>query len=121
MEDINKIAATNKSPLGGLGVIINPNKTDWPDLLKRPAFETAQLNETVKAVLDEIKADGDKAVKKYTTQFDKVELDELQVSNAEIEEGIATLDKNLKNAIETATANISKFFNIILGITVRKP
>lgn len=87
----------------------NPNKSNWPDLLKRPAFETAQLNEKVKAVLDEIKADGDLAVKKFTALFDKVELDELLVSEAEIKAGIATLDANLKSAIETATANIRKF------------
>lgn len=90
-------------------VINKPQKKDWDDLLKRPAFETAQLNEKVKAVLDEIKADGDQAVKKYTALFDKVELDELLVSDAEIEEGIANLNENLKSAIETATANIRKF------------
>ncbi|MFA9389202.1 MAG: histidinol dehydrogenase [Prolixibacteraceae bacterium] len=97
------------SPLGGLGVINNPNKVDWAELLKRPVFETAQLNDTVKAVLDEIKSGGDTAVKKYTALFDKVELNELQLSEVEIEEGIETLDADLKSAIETATFNIRKF------------
>ncbi|HKK82432.1 MAG TPA: histidinol dehydrogenase, partial [Prolixibacteraceae bacterium] len=78
-------------------------------LLKRPAFETASLNEKVKAVLDDIKANGDKAVRKYTAQFDKVELHDMLVSETEIEAGVAGLNTDLKTAIESAAANISKF------------
>ena len=70
-------------------VIKYPLKTNWPFLLQRPVFETAQLNEKVKAVLDDIKANGDVAVRKYTTQFDKVELDNILVSNDEIATGTA--------------------------------
>lgn len=99
-----------KPPLGGLGVVIkNPSRKDWFDLLKRPVFETAQLNDKVKTVLAEIKLDGDAAVKKYTAMYDKVELDELLVSETEIEEGIALLNRELKSAIETASKNIRLF------------
>jgi histidinol dehydrogenase len=94
---------------GGLGIIRFPCSFDWPELLKRPVFETASLNEKVKAVLDDIKANGDAAVKKYTTQFDKVELDELLVSNTEIEAGVAQLNAELKTAIEKAASNIRTF------------
>lgn len=90
-------------------VIENPNRNEWAELLKRPVFETAQLNDKVQAVLDEIKRDGDVAVKKYTAMFDQVEIDDLLVSDAEIEEGIASLDADLKSAIEVATENIQKF------------
>ena len=90
-------------------VIKNPLKLDWPSLLKRPAFETASLNEKVKAVLDDVKANGDQAIRKYTAQFDKVELTELLVSEAEIEAGVAELDASLKAAIEQAAANIRTF------------
>ena len=90
-------------------VFYNPDKKEWSELLKRPAFETAQLNDKVKAVLDEVKSDGDVAVKKYTALFDKVNLNGLLISEKEIEEGIATLDSELMAAIETATNNIRKF------------
>jgi histidinol dehydrogenase len=86
-----------------------PSRTDWPSLLQRPAFETALLNEKVKAVLDDVKADGDVAVRKYTAQFDKVEPDNLLVSNDEIAAGAAQLSPKLKKAIESAAANIRKF------------
>lgn len=90
-------------------VIKYSKPTEWPSLLKRPVFETASLNEKVKAVLDDVKANGDTAIRKYTVQFDKVELAELLVSEAEIEAGVAELDASLKAAIEQAAANITKF------------
>ena len=90
-------------------VIKYPLKTNWPFLLQRPVFETAQLNEKVKAVLDDIKANGDVAVRKYTAQFDKVELDNILVSNDEIAAGAAQLNPELKKAIESAATNIRKF------------
>jgi histidinol dehydrogenase len=84
-------------------------RTDWPSLLQRPSFETASLNEKVKAVLDDVKANGDAAVRKYTAQFDKVEIDSLLVANDEIDAGAAQLNPELKKAIERAAANIRKF------------
>ena len=92
-------------------VIKNPLRTDWPSLLQRPVFETASLNEKVKAILDEVKANGDAAVRNYTAQFDKVELKDFLVSKAEIDEGVNALDNQLKKAIELAAANIRKFHN----------
>jgi histidinol dehydrogenase len=84
-------------------------RTDWPSFLQRPSFETASLNEKVKAVLDDVKANGDAAVRKYTAQFDKVEIDSLLVANDEIDAGAAQLNPELKKAIERAAANIRKF------------
>lgn len=112
MNDINNNADT-KNPdfrgLGGWGVFKFPNRSDWPSLLQRPAFETASLNEKVQAVLNYVKNNGDAAVRKYTAQFDKVELDNLLVSKNEIDDGAAKLSSQLKKAIESAAANIRKF------------
>lgn len=116
MSDINKYAGTQKSsafiPLlagGDLGVFSFPNRNDWPSLLKRPVFDTTSLNEKVKAVLNDVKVNGDVAIKKYTAQFDKVELQNFCVSQAEIEAGANALDADLKAAIEIAANNIRIF------------
>jgi histidinol dehydrogenase len=90
-------------------VIKNVNKMDWPELLKRPSFETASLNEKVKAVLDDVKANGDEAISKYTALFDKVELTNFLVSETEIEEAVGQLNAELKDAIEKASSNIRRF------------
>ena len=90
-------------------VIKYANRSEWPSLLKRPVFETASLNEKVKAVLDDVKTNGDAAIRKYTTQFDKVELTDLLVPEVEIDEAVNSLDSDLKTAIErTQTAGDKK-------------
>jgi histidinol dehydrogenase len=61
-------------------VFINPSATDWNFILKRPAFETGLLEETVTAILEDVKLNGDDAVKKYAAKFDGVTLKELRVS-----------------------------------------
>jgi len=88
---------------------INPAKSTWHNLLKRPTFDTASLDKTVSTILQAIKTEGDTAVKRYTAQFDQVEIKNLQVTAAEIEEAIQNLDNDLKQAIQIAKANIETF------------
>ncbi|MBP6025036.1 histidinol dehydrogenase [Ferruginibacter sp.] len=90
-------------------IIIEPNKTEWPQLLQRPAFDIRQLEGTVTAILEEVRLNGDAAVKKYALQFDKVELDELKVTAGEINEAIKLVDEKLKAAIQIAKDNITAF------------
>lgn len=92
-----------------MNLVRNPKHEDWQELLKRPAFETASLNDKVKAVLDDVKANGDVAIRNYTAQFDNVELTSFLVPEAEIEEAADSLSSELKSAIETATVNITRF------------
>ena len=44
--------------------IINPEKSQWADLLKRPLFSVAELTQRVQAVLDEIRTGGMDAIRK---------------------------------------------------------
>lgn len=90
-------------------IFINPDKSTWRDLLKRPVFETASLEKTVSEILQSIQSEGDTAVKRFTAQFDKVEIQTLQVSAMEIREATESLDADLKQAIQIAKANIEKF------------
>jgi histidinol dehydrogenase len=90
-------------------VFINPEKETWEDILQRPVFDTAALDTTVSAILADIKLNGDAAVKKYALQFDKVALDEMLVTAAEIEEAVALVDEKLKTAIQIAKDNITVF------------
>src|SRR4030095_13162999 len=76
---------------------------------KRPSFDSSSLEETVKNILDEVKANGDEAVRKFTLQFDKIDISELQVNDAEIEAAGTSLSADLKQAIVTAKNNIEKF------------
>ena len=70
-----------------MNVIKYPTTEELPSLLKRPVRDAADLNQIVAAVLTNVKAHGDQAVFDYEEQFDHVKLDNLAVSEAEIEEG----------------------------------
>lgn len=88
---------------------INPKKEKWAELLKRPLFEVSDLFGKVQSILDEVKTTGDAALKKYTLQFDGVGLEELRVSEQEMEEAENIVSQELKDAIRLASENISKF------------
>ena len=61
-------------------VIKYPARTEWASLLTRPTFDSTSLFDTVQKILDEVRISGDKAVMKFTKQFDKVELTHLEVT-----------------------------------------
>lgn len=88
---------------------INPNAEQWNELAKRKTVATADLNETVKAVFNDIQKNGSKAVKKYTSYFDGVSIENFTVTSSEIENAVAQIPTELKNAIQVAADNISKF------------
>lgn len=90
-------------------LILYPERKDWGILLKRPAFDATALETKVKMVLEDIKLNGDEAVKKYTQQFDGVFLNECKVSADEMKNAATLLTEDLKTAIKTAATNIAKF------------
>ena len=90
-------------------VIKYPSKADWPSLVKRQALDVTTLFDTVRTVLNEVRSEGDTAVKRYEEKFDKVTLSGLQVSEEEIKEARELVSEDLKQAIRTAKANIEKF------------
>ena len=89
--------------------ILYPHKNDWAEILKRPVLNMETLRGTVCEVLDKIKAEGDKAVIEYEECFDKVKLESLAVTDAEMKEAEAQVPIELKVAILLAQRNIYTF------------
>jgi histidinol dehydrogenase len=92
-------------------VFINPERRAWHQILRRPVFDYKQLESKVSSILEDVKLNGDDAVKKYTASFDGVELNAFAVTEEEVKEAVAQVDDNLKAAIELAMKNISAFHN----------
>lgn len=90
-------------------IIKNIKRKDWPTLMERPIIENEKLSEIVSTILATVKSQKDEALKKYTLQFDKVALDDWEVSAVEIEKAIKLVSPELKNAINIAKENIEKF------------
>lgn len=88
---------------------INPLREKWTDIIQRPQFDTSVLKDIVSKILGDVKQNGDAAIKKYSLQFDGVELNDLKVSDEEIGSALPAVDDDLKSAIELAKNNIEKF------------
>ena len=86
-----------------------PTKDQWEEIIQRPTFDNSQLRDLVSGLLQQIKEGGDKVLKELEAKFDHCELTELKVSDAELQEAAANIDKTLAAAIEQAAKNISKF------------
>ena len=86
-----------------------PDRAEWESLQQRPELDVSSLFDTVRTVLDDVKAHGDEAVRRYGERFDKVCISELQVSEKEVREAESLLPKELTDAILTAHKNIEKF------------
>jgi histidinol dehydrogenase len=89
--------------------ILYPQPNEWPLLTERPHIDTTQLTETVLAVLNDIRRDGDDAVRRYEEKFDHVVLDQLLVSEEEMQEAEQLVSADLKDALVLAHRNIAKF------------
>lgn len=87
----------------------DPTPNTWNELCERPQLALEFLESAVRNVLDRVKKSGDDALREFTLQFDKVAIDQLQVTAAEVQDAIKTLSPQLKQAIQTAAANVEKF------------
>lgn len=89
--------------------INNPDRSQWAELLKRPTLNTENLFDTVRGIIDRVRAEGDAAVLALEEQFDKVKLTSLAVSDDEWQEAETLLSDELKTAIRLAKENIEAF------------
>lgn len=83
--------------------------------LKSPASKAASNGSsvhvagTVKKVLDDIQANGDQAVSKYSAQFDNWSPASFKLSQEQIDDAIAAVPSQTIEDIKTAQQNIRKF------------
>ncbi len=90
-------------------IIRHPNRQEWSAIVERPHLDVSQLNTTVAAVLADVKARGDEAVRDYELKFDHAQLASLAVGEEEMKEAELLVSNDLKAAIELAHHNIKVF------------
>ena len=80
-------------------------------LLKRSPNQYDEYQDTVNAILNEVKTKGDEAVFAYTRKFDKADIsaDNLYVTEAEIKEAYNQVDYALIETMKKSIANIRSF------------
>lgn len=93
-------------------IVINPNQEQQRAILVRPYFDSSSLYGSVSEILDDVKTNGDKALREYALRFDKTQINELEVSEKEFLEAEQQISDELKQAIDIAKQNISKFHSL---------
>lgn len=86
-----------------------PSRDTWNTITERPLKSNEDLENTVKYIFKEIQEKGDQAIKKYTSFFDNVILEELLVSKEEIAKAENSVSDEIKTAIQQAKQNIETF------------
>ncbi len=77
---------------------------------RRTSIETAM--EPAKRIADDVKANGDEAVSRYTKQFDGVDLKSFEVTEEEIDEAEELIDYETIEHLENAIDHIEAFHSL---------
>lgn len=81
-------------------------------LLLRPAIAASEnVTLTVRDVLEQVKLNGDDALRQFSARFDKAQVDNLRVTAQQIAEASLRLSDELKQAMAVAVGNIETFHN----------
>ena len=92
-----------------MNVYNNPAKESWKELIQRPQLELGFLESSVRNILNRVRKSGDQALRELTLQFDKVNIEDIEVAKEEMNQARRLISADLKTAIQTAVQNITKF------------
>ena len=81
-------------------------------LMSRTQDLSTDVLTTVSNIIQDVKKNQDEACLRYTKQFDKIELDSMEVSKAEWEAQILKCDAQFMQAMKLAKQNIEDFHNL---------
>jgi len=78
-------------------------------LLAERADDDGRYEAPVRKIIEDVKANGDAALRRITAEFDKVELDSFYMDEEEKQRLIALVPEDLRRTIERAAENIRSF------------
>lgn len=80
-------------------------------ILRRSQLDHDAINQSVKAIIADVRQNGDEALFRYTKKFDGIELDAstITVSEEEIAKAYADTDEQIVNALQRAKDNIINY------------
>ena len=86
------------------------SEKEQSELLMRPAvLAGADIAKTVEAIVTDVRARGDDALRDYAAKFDKATLDSIRGEEKAIDEAEARLSEDIKSAMKLAVKNIESF------------
>lgn len=95
--------------------LIDLENDNWDILLKELKDREEEVKEevlgSVSNIIEDVRKNGDKALKAYTEKFDRVVLDDFEVSIEELDECFIKIEKNFIENLEEAKENIEYYHN----------
>lgn len=79
------------------------------EILNRDIRAEKNVEDVVDGIIADVRARGDEALKDYALKFDGAKIDDLQVTQAEIDEAFANMDPYFLETLREAAANIESF------------
>ncbi len=79
------------------------------DILTRDINTKSGVEDIVSDIIDNVRTNGDKALREYSLKFDRAVVENLEVTKEEIEEAYASEDKDFISTLEKARDNIHHF------------
>lgn len=84
-------------------------KYSLDNILNRGEGNFVQIDQIVNEVIANVKNEGDKALYRYTSMFDKVDIDNLKVTKSEIEEAVDIVGSEFIDILKEAKENIFSY------------
>jgi histidinol dehydrogenase len=83
-------------------------------LVRRTPDDLHEVFATTREIIDNVEANGDRALATYSKTFDGVELQDIKVTRQEIREAEDSVSDGVKQSLRKAAANIEKFHKLQL-------
>ena len=92
-----------------MDIRINPPRSEWPELCRRPADVNPAVRGRVEAIVARVREGGDEALRALAAEIDGYVPESFSISQEEIAEASARVPQKVKDAVSEAAANIRAF------------
>ena len=88
---------------------LSADKSELLAALTRPTQDWTRYREEVRPIIAAVRREGDRALRRFTKDFDGVDLPSIAVPRDELRRGLESLPKDLRASLEVARENITRF------------
>ncbi|MDO5321884.1 MAG: histidinol dehydrogenase [Bacteroidia bacterium] len=92
-----------------MNIYENPARSEWEAICRRPSDSNPVVRERVTAIIDRVRADGDKALRELAEEIDGRCPESIRVSDRAVREACRLVSPDVRDAIKAAMGNIGKF------------
>lgn len=93
-----------------MDITVNPTEQQLRTLFRRNIpQDDISVEESVRNIINDVRDNGDEALRRYARQFDKADLDVIEVDHSRLEQALDDVEKDVLDAIHRAAANIEAF------------